>query len=141
VSANERDLKKNPQEKAKGHIVVKFSPEGKLLLTLGTAGVPGNPPAALTEPTSVVVAPNGDVFVAEGHSAQASTAPPETVARISKFTKDGKFVTSFGKLGSGPGEFRTPHDITMDPNGRLFIADRGNNRIQILDQDGKFIEQ
>jgi hypothetical protein len=139
--ANERERKKNPQEKTKGHIIVKFSPEGRVLLTLGTPGVPGNPPAALTEPTSVVVAHNGDIFVAEGHSGQASTAPPETVARISKFTKDGKFVKSFGKLGSGPVEFRTPHDITMDPKGRLFVADRGNNRIQILDQDGNFIEE
>lgn len=140
-AANERERQKNPQEKAKGHIVVKFSPEGKVLLVLGTPGISGNPPAALTEPTSVVVAPNGDIFVAEGHSGQASTAPPETIARISKFNKDGKFVKSFGQLGSGPVEFRTPHDITMDANRRLFVADRGNNRIQILDQDGKFIEQ
>jgi sugar lactone lactonase YvrE len=87
------------------------------------------------------MAPNGDLFVTEGHSGQAPDAPPETVARVSRFTRDGKFVMSFGRLGSEPGEFRTPHDITMDDAGRLFVADRGNNRIQILDQDGRFIAE
>ena len=137
-SANERELAKFPGEKAKGHIVVKFSPDGKVLMTLGNPGVAGNPPDALTQPTSVVVAPSGDIFVSEGHN-QNPQAPPETVSRISKFTKDGKFIKSFGKLGSGPVEFRGPHDITMDAQGRLFVADRGNMRIQILDQDGKYL--
>ena len=140
-SANERELKKNPQEQGKGHTVVKFSPEGKVLLTIGTPGVAGNPPVALTEPTSIVATPNGDIFITEGHSGQASSAGSDTVARISRFTKEGKFVKSFGRLGSGPVEFRTPHDITMDAQGRLFVADRGNMRIQILDQDGRYIEE
>lgn len=139
--ANERERKKNPEEKPKGHVVVKFSPDGKVLLTLGKPGVAGNPPDALTEPCSVVTAPNGDIFVAEGHSGQLDNAQPDTVSRISKFTKDGTFIKSFGRLGSGPGEFRTPHDIAMDSQGRLFIADRGNMRIQILDQDGAFIAE
>jgi DNA-binding beta-propeller fold protein YncE len=139
--ANERERKKNPEEKAKGHVVIKFSPDGEVLLTLGKAGVAGNPPEALTEPTSVVVAPSGDIFIAEGHSGQADNAPPDTVARISRFTKDGKFIKSFGKLGSGPGEFRTPHDLAMDSLGRLFVADRGNMRIQIFDRDGTFIAE
>ena len=119
---------------------MKFSPDGKVL-TLGKAGVAGNPPDALTEPTSVLVAPGGDIFISEGHSGQGENAPPNTVARISKFTKDGKFIKSFGKLGSGPGEFRTPHDLAMDSQGRLFVADRGNMRIQILDQDGKYLAE
>src|SRR4029434_788114 len=112
-SANERELMKCTGEKGKGHVVVKFSPDGKVLLTLGKPGVAGNPPDALTQPTSVVMAPNGDLFVSEGHN-QSPQAPPETVSRISKFTKDGKFIKSFGKLGSGPGEFRGPHDLAMD---------------------------
>ena len=140
-AANERERKKNPEEKAKGHTVVKFSPDGTVLLTLGKPGVAGNPPDALTEPTSIVMAPNGDLFIAEGHSGQAVDARPDTVARISKFTKDGRFIKSFGKLGSGPVEFRTPHDLAMDSQGRLFVADRGNMRIQILDQDGAFIAE
>ena len=124
-----------------GHQVIKFSPDGKVLMRLGKAGVAGNPPEALTEPNDVVTAPNGDVFVAEGHAGQNQNAPPDTVARISKFTKDGKFVRSWGKLGSAPGEFRTPHSLAFDSRGRLFVADRGNLRLQIFDQDGKFLQQ
>jgi DNA-binding beta-propeller fold protein YncE len=139
--ANERELQQNPQAAGKGHTVFKFSPEGRVLLTIGKPGVAGDPPRALNEPTSVVVAPNGDIFISEGHSGQAPDAKPDTVARISKFTRDGTFVKSFGKLGSGPVEFRTPHDIAMDARGRLFVADRGNMRLQILDQDGTFIAQ
>src|SRR2546425_10113172 len=124
-----------------GHTVVKFDPDGKVLMTIGRPGVAGNPPDALTEPCSIVVAPNGDLFVAEGHSGQQPDAAPDTVARISRFTKDGKFIRSFGRLGSGPAEFKTPHDIAMDAEGRLLVADRGNYRIQILDQAGRFIAE
>jgi len=138
---NERERSKYPGDVNKGHTVVKFSPEGKVLLTLGKPGIAGNPPNALTEPTSIVVAANGDIFVAEGHGGQAPNAPPDTVSRISKFTRDGKFVASFGKLGTGPGDFRLPHDLAMDAQGRLFVADRGNMRIQILDQNGKFLSE
>jgi DNA-binding beta-propeller fold protein YncE len=138
---NERERKQYPQDAGKGHTVVKFSPDGKVLLTIGKPGVAGDPPDALTEPTSVVVAPNGEIFIAEGHSGQAPTAPPATVARISKFTRDGKFIKSFGKLGAGPVEFRTPHDLALDAEGRLFVADRGNMRVQILDQNGTFITE
>lgn len=137
---NDRERKAYPDEKGKGHTVVKFSPQGQVLMTLGKAGVAGNPPQALDQPNSIVVAPNGDIFIAEGHGGQTPGAPPDTVSRISKFSKDGRFIKSFGKLGSGPGEFKLPHDITMDPQGRLFVADRGNMRIQILDQDGQFID-
>jgi len=124
-----------------GHQVIKFSPDGKVLMTLGTAGVAGNPPEALTEPNDVVTAPNGDIFVAEGHAGQNTNAPPDTVARISKFTRDGKFIKSWGKLGSGPGEFRTPHSLAIDARGRLFVADRGNVRLQLFDLEGKFLTE
>ena len=139
-SVNARERKLHPEETGKGHTVTKFSPDGKVLLTIGTPGVAGNPPDALNEPTSIVVAPNGDIYISEGHSGSPK-APPETVARISRFTKDGKFVKAFGRLGSGPGEFRTPHDIALDGAGRLFVADRWNDRIQILDLDGNFIAE
>ena len=75
------------------------------------------------------------------HAGQNNNAPPDTIARISKFTKDGKFIKSWGKLGSAPGEFRTPHSLAFDSRGRLFVADRGNVRLQIFDQDGKFLEE
>src|SRR5262249_23084343 len=124
-----------------GHQVIKFSPDGKVLLTLGKAGVAGNPPHALTQPNDVLTAPHRRTLRAPRHAGQNNNAPPGTVARISKFTKDGTFVASWGKLGSAPGEFRTPHSLAFDSRGRLFVADRGNVRLQIFDQGGKFLEE
>jgi len=118
----------------KGQTVMKFSPEGKLLMTLGKPGVSGDGPDTFNGPSDVLVAPNGDIFVADGHGG-------ETNARIVKLTKDGKFIKAWGKKGSGPGEFDTPHGLAMDAAGRLFVADRGNSRIQIFDQNGKFLEE
>ncbi|HUR36032.1 MAG TPA: peptidyl-alpha-hydroxyglycine alpha-amidating lyase family protein [Vicinamibacterales bacterium] len=130
---------KDRNRDGKGHTVVKFDPTGKVLMRMGRAGVAGRPPDALTEPNDVITAPNGDIFVAEGHSGQNAGATPDTVARISKFRRDGTFVKSWGKLGTGPGEFRTPHALAFDSKGRLFVADRGNVRIQVFDQDGGFL--
>lgn len=132
---------KDPNRDGKGHQVVKFSPEGRVLLRLGKPGMAGDGPDLLTEPNDVVTAPNGDIFVAEGHSGQNPNAAPDTVARITKFTRDGKFVKTWGRLGSGPGEFKTPHGVAFDEAGRLFVADRGNVRIQIFDQDGTFLQE
>jgi sugar lactone lactonase YvrE len=137
---NEREKAKHPASAA-GHTVVKFSPEGRMLMMIGNPGVAGNPPSALTEPCSVAFASNGDIYIAEGHSGQQPKATPATVARISVFSREGKYLRSFGKLGSGPGEFRTPHDIFIDDKDRLFVADRGNQRIQVLDLEGKMLAQ
>jgi sugar lactone lactonase YvrE len=130
------ELKMFPAEKDKGSVVVKFSPEGKVLLTLGQFGVAGNPPNAITDPTNVLTAPNGDVYVAESHT---DVEDPNLVGRISVFDRNGKFIRSFGKAGTGPGEFRTPHALVWDSRGRLIVADRHNHRIQILDKDGKYL--
>ncbi len=140
-SANEGELKKFPNSAGKGHAVIKFSPQGKVLMTLGTPGTPGNPPTHFTEPNDVLVAPNGSIFVAEAHNDQFLD-PPGTggVGRISKFAPDGKFIKSWGKWGYGPGEFRGAHSLAMDSKGRLFVADRGNRRIQIFDQEGKHLD-
>lgn len=138
-AATPQELEKSPSARGKGHQVFKFSPDGKVLMTFGKAGVAGDPPDALTEPNDVITAPNGEIFIAEGHSGQNANAPAGTVARISKYTKDGKFIKSWGKLGSAPGEFRTPHGLAFDSRGRLFVADRGNVRLQIFDQDGRFL--
>jgi sugar lactone lactonase YvrE len=124
----------------KGHQVFKFSPEGKVLMTLGKAGVAGNGPDAFNEPTDVITAPNGDIFVSDGHSGQNDKRPPNANGRIVKFTKDGKYIKEWGKIGSAPGEFRTPHSLAFDSRGRLFVADRGNHRLQIFDQDGKLLD-
>src|SRR6202008_2267155 len=113
---------------------IKFSPEGKVMMTLGKAGVAGSGPDTFNGPCDVAVAANGDIFVADGHGG-------DTNARGVKFSKDGKFIKGWGKKGSGPGEFDTLHRLAMDSKGRLFVADRGNNRIQIFDQDGNFIAQ
>jgi sugar lactone lactonase YvrE len=118
----------------KGHQVFKFSADGKLLLALGKAGVTGEGPDVFNQPSDVAVAANGDVFVADGHDENSN-------ARIVKFSKDGKFIKTWGKRGTAAGEFDTPHGLAFDSRGRLFVADRGNNRIQIFDQDGKFLEE
>jgi DNA-binding beta-propeller fold protein YncE len=122
----------------KGSVVVKFSPQGKVLLTLGTPGVRGNPPEALTDPTDVVTDATGDVYVAESHT---DVADPSLVGRISVFDRSGVFLRVIGRTGTGPGEFRTPHAIEFDSQGRLIVADRHNHRIQILTKDGKFIAE
>lgn len=117
-----------------GQQVVKFSPDGKVLMTLGKKGVAGNGPDTFNGPCDVAIAPNGDIFVADGHGG-------DTNARVVKFTKDGKYIREWGKKGTGPGEFDTLHSMAMDSKGRLFVADRGNSRIQIFDQDGKFLAE
>jgi sugar lactone lactonase YvrE len=124
----------------KGHQVFKFSPEGKLLMTLGKAGVSGSGPDTFNEPTDVVTAPNGDIFVTEGHNDAASGRVPGN-NRVVKLSKDGTFLKAWGRPGAGPGEFNAPHTIAIDSQGRLFVGDRNNNRIQIFDQDGRFIDQ
>ena len=118
----------------KGQQVLKLSPEGKVLMTLGKAGVAAEGPDTFSGPTDLVIAPNGDIFVSDGHVANAN-------GRIVKFSKDGKFIKAWGKKGKGPGEMDTPHSIAMDSRGRLFVGDRANSRIQIFDQDGKFLDQ
>ena len=119
----------------KGQQVFKFSPEGKVLLTLGKAGEGGEGLDQFNQPSAVAIGRNGDIFVADGHTGN------NTNARLMKFTKEGKFIKTWGKKGTGPGEFDCPHALAIDSQGRLFVADRGNNRIQIFTQDGEFLAQ
>jgi DNA-binding beta-propeller fold protein YncE len=140
-AANEAELAKFPNEKGKGHTVTKFTTDGRVLLQLGKPGVGARGTDTFLEPNDVVTTANGDIFVSDGHSGQNPNVPPDTNARIVKFTKDGRYVKEWGKLGSAPGEFRTPHALALDSRGRLFVADRGNHRIQIFDQDGKFLAE
>ncbi len=121
---------RTPKGDTRGQIVVKFSPEGKVLMTLGTPGEPGADAKHFTSPSDVAVAANGDIFVADGHGNDGNN-------RVAKFAKDGRFVMSWGKSGWAPGEFHALHAIAIDGLGRVFVGDRGNNRIQIFDQDGK----
>src|ERR1700732_303410 len=117
-----------------GDQVFKFSPDGELLMTLGKKGVAGdnNSTDELNGPSDVVIGKNGDIFVSDGES---------TNTRVVKFSKDGKFIKFWGTKGAGPGELNLPHNIAMDSQGRLYVADRSNKRIQVFDQDGKYLDQ
>jgi hypothetical protein len=118
-----------------GQEALKFSPTGKILMMIGKEGVTGNGPDTFDRPTGVAVARNGDIFVADGHSPNKLNS-----SRIVKFTKDGKFIKTWGKMGSDPGDFKEPHDISIGGSEeRVYVADRGNNRIQVFDLDGNFI--
>ena len=115
----------------RGHQVFQLSPTGEVLMTIGRKGIAGNGPDTFDRPTGVAVAPNGDIFVTDGHGKND---------RVVKFSKDGRFIKTWGRHGTGPGEFDQPHDISIGGSqGRIFVADRGNNRVQIFDQDGNFI--
>ena len=121
-------------ENGKGHQVFKFSPDGKVMMTLGRAGVSGAGPDLFDQPTDIVVSPAGDLFVTDSHRNGKNN-------RVVRFTKDGKYVKEWGRKGSGRGEFSEPHTIAMDSGGRLFVGDRENNRIQIFDQNGTFLDE
>ena len=124
----------------KGHQVIKFSPEGEVLLTLGQPGVAGSEPGLLNQPNDVITSPTGEIFVADGHSGQDDAPPEGSTGRIIKFSSDGEYIMEWGTIGTDLGEFRTPHALAFDSQGRLFVADRGNHRIQIFDQDGNYLD-
>ncbi len=136
------------QEGTKGHQVHKFSPTGELLMSLGTAGQPGTGPNQFNQPNDVVTGPDGSIYVADGHSGQGMTTARAIEAgreagatgRILKFAPDGTFIKEWGRIGTLHGEFRTPHALAFDSGGRLFVADRGNHRIEIFDQDGNYLD-
>ena len=117
-----------------GHQVFKFSPQGKVLMTLGQKGVSGSGPELFDQPTDVLVAPSGDIFVTDSHRNGRNN-------RVVRFTRDGRFIKEWGTKGSGPGQISEPHTIAMDSRGRLFVGDRENNRIQIFDQDGRYLTE
>ena len=132
----------------KGHQVHKFSADGELLMSLGTAGQPGNGPNQLNQPNDVITAPDGSIFVSDGHSGQGMTTNQAMqegleagrTARILKYSVDGTFIKEWGQIGVRHGEFRTPHALAFDAQGRLWVADRGNHRLEIFDQEGNYLE-
>ena len=126
---------RNAQGVALGQQVLKISPAGKVLMTIGTPGVGGNGPSTFDRPTGVAVARNGDIFVADGHAPNTSNS-----GRVVKFSANGKFIKTWGRVGSEPGNFNEPHDIYVGGSrGYVYVADRRNNRIQVFDQDGNSI--
>ncbi|HXG10289.1 MAG TPA: peptidyl-alpha-hydroxyglycine alpha-amidating lyase family protein [Gemmataceae bacterium] len=112
------------------HVVYKFTPEGKLLLTLGTKDHAGCDPSHFNQPTDMAITPSGDIFVSDGYGN----------ARIVHFDRHGKYVKEWGRLGSKPGEFSIPHAIAVDSRGRLYVADRNNARVQVFDQSGRLLD-
>ncbi len=139
-------------KKHMGHQVFKFSPDGKILMTLGQAGVSGADETHFNGPTGVVVADNGDIWITDGHGGPQRGPNKENMFgsrggnnRLVRFSKDGKYIKAWGggigSEGHGPLQFNDPHGIDIDSDGRLYIADRGNNRVQVLDKEGNFITQ
>lgn len=132
----------------KGHQVHKFSPDGELLMSWGTPGQPGSGPNQFNQPTDVIVAPDGSVFVTDGHSGQGQTSADAVEAaraqgltsRVMHFTADGTLIEQWGQIGIDHGEFRTPHAMAFDAQGRLWVVDRGNHRIELYDVDGNYLE-
>lgn len=120
-----------------GHIVMKMSPAGEVLLTLGTRGQPGNWDEAanshlLYEPADIAFAPGGDVLVVQGHG--------RGEGRVLRFDKTGRFIKSWGGKGTAPSEFDQPHSILVNQQGQILVADRENRRVQLFDLDGRFLE-
>jgi streptogramin lyase len=119
----------------KGQTVLKFSSTGELLMTPGTPGVAGSEPGQFEQPSDVTIAPNGNIYVTDGHRGGGAAVGN---ARIQKFDRSGRFLTMWGRKGMGPSEFDMPHAIDLDSQGRVFVADRQNNRVQVFDADGNF---
>jgi len=113
------------------HVVMKFDTQGKLLMTLGRESLPGDEPDQFNRPTDVAFAPSGEVYVADGYGN----------SRVVKFSKEGKYLTQWGKPGSGAGEFNLPHSIRTDGDGRVYVGDRENDRVQVFEADGKFVAE
>ena len=113
------------------HQVMEFTGDGQLLRTLGVKGKSGADDKTFNKPTDVAFSPSGDFYVTDGYGN----------ARVVKFSREGKYLTAWGKAGTGPGEFNTPHAAVMDARGRLYVSDRENNRIQIFDASGRFLKQ
>jgi len=111
--------------------VRKFSLDGKVLLTIGTPGEAGDDQTHMNQPNDVAVAANGDIYVSDGYGND----------RVVVFDKNGKYLRSWGKLGTGPGEFSQPHSLVLDSRGRVYVADRNNARIQVFDSKGKFLTE
>jgi hypothetical protein len=132
----------------KGHQVHKFSPDGDLLLSIGVAGRPGSERGQLNQPNDVIVGPDGSIYVGDGHGGQNMTSAEAIeegraeglTGRIVKFSADGEYMMEWGEIGTEHGQFRTPHALAFDSQGRLWVADRGNHRLEIFDQQGNYLE-
>jgi DNA-binding beta-propeller fold protein YncE len=113
------------------HTVRNFSLDGRVLMTVGTLDMPGEDRTHMNQPNDVAVAPNGDLYISDGYGND----------RVVVFDKNGKFLRSWGRLGTAQGEFSQPHSIALDSRGRVYVADRNNSRIQVFDSQGKSLAE
>ena len=116
---------------AAGHVIYKLNQEGKEIMRLGRKGVAGTSNDTFNLPTDVAFAPNGDFYVSDGYGS----------ARVVKFSRDGKYLLQWGKRGNGPGEFMLPHNVVVDAQGRVYVTDRDNQRIEVFDANGKYLTE
>ena len=130
----------DPSTAGRGFQIHKFSQDGEHLMSLGKAGVSAAGEDTFIGPTACAVAPDGNIIIADGHWPRPSTAQQDG-DRLVEITPDGEFVRAVGRLGAGPGEFMGPHALAFDSQGRLFVADRSNNRVQVLDRDLRFVDE
>lgn len=114
-----------------GHIVVKMDAAGRVRMVLGRKGLKGETKDLFDRPTDIAFASNGDFYVSDGYGN----------SRVVKFAKDGRYLSEWGKKGSAPGEFNLPHSVAVDKQGRVYVGDRENRRMQIFDADGKFLRE
>src|SRR5262249_4970415 len=116
---------------APGHVIYKLNADRKEIMRLGTKGAAGSGPNHFNLPTDIAFAPNGDLYVSDGYGS----------ARVVKYTRDGKFLSEWGRRGKGSGEFGLPHNLVIDGQGRVYVTDRDNQRIEVFDADGKFLDE
>jgi DNA-binding beta-propeller fold protein YncE len=112
-----------------GHVVVKMDPQGRVVMVLGRKNTPGETNDLFNRPTDIAFSPNGDFYVSDGYGN----------SRVVKFNKEGKFLTAWGKKGTGESEFNIVHAVALDKQGRVYVGDRENHRMQIFDANGKFL--
>ena len=116
---------------ATGHVIYKLNADGKEIMRLGTKGVSGTSSTTFNLPTDIAFAPSGDLYVTDGYGG----------ARVVKFTRDGKYILQWGTRGAGPGQFELPHNLVVDSQGRVYVSDRENQRIEVFDADGKYLTE
>jgi len=121
-----------PEPEGRGHEIIKFSSDGEVLMRLGEKGNPGRSRTQFLRPSDMLVAPNGDIFVVDGHHAGGNN-------RVVKFDSEGDYLMEWGETGTADGQFQDPHALAMDSQGRLFVGDRANSRLQIFTQDGEHL--
>lgn len=121
------------EDGVKGNQIFKFNQQGEILLELGRPGIRGATNGLFNEPSDLAIAPNGDLYIADGH------INPESNRRIVHLSPDGEFIEAWGSKGTGPLQFECPHSLAIDSQGRIFVGDRTNNRLQILSPEGKLL--